>query len=562
MTNKEIARYLKQTADLIEVTGGNSFRSRAFYNASRIIDRQEEPVLQLVARNELTSVPGIGKGLAQDVAQLLSEGTFSLREQLLNTIPPGLLDVLRVKGLGPKKVRFLWQTLNITTLEALETAAKTDQLSALKGFGAKTQANILENVSLLKQYQKQRRYATAYLATEPFLNDLREVELVFQAELTGSLRRQLETVGDIGVLVATENPQGITTVIQEYFEAFDVSIQDEGLVVPNSLAELDVTISFTRPSEFGTALWYATGPEAHCEAFTNQFGTPAASDSEHDVYKNASLPFIPPALRDDPKILDRASKGPLPKLITVPDLKGSLHNHSTYSDGVHTLKQMAERARAMGLSYFGICDHSRSLAIAHGLSIDAVRDQQVEIAELNQEFATQGEPSFRILSGIESDILVDGSLDYPEEILASFDFIVASIHSKFNMSIDEATDRLVRAIENPYTTILGHPTGRLLLARKGYPVDHDRIIGACAQHSVAIELNANPYRLDLDWRWIQKAIEKGVLISINPDAHSMEGLDDVRWGVCAAQKGGLTALHCLNAKTLPEILDWLAHRKN
>ena len=322
----------------------------------------------------------------------------------------------------------------------------------------------------------------------------------------------------------------------------------------------ELRIYGAEPGAWGTTLWRLTGPNAHCAAYVERFGPAPIVDAETEVYTQAGLHWIPPELRDDPRALDDAVSSPPPSLLTDADLRGVLHAHSTYSDGAFSLEDMARHTYDLGYAYFGICDHSRSLTVAHGLSIEAVADQQREIRHLNAAYADQADRPFRIFSGIESDILVDGSLDYPDDVLASFDLIVASIHSRFSMSEAEATERLVRAVANPYTTILGHPTGRLLLVREGYSVDHEAVLRACAEHGVAVELNANPYRLDLDWRWIRRAIELDVWIAVNPDAHSLDQISLMRWGVAVARKGGLTPTHCLNTLSLEAFSRWLVDR--
>jgi DNA polymerase (family 10) len=313
-------------------------------------------------------------------------------------------------------------------------------------------------------------------------------------------------------------------------------------------------LHLSTPSTLGTEWWRTTGTAEHREAFATSYGAPDVHPTEDALFAAADLPVIPPELREDRGELDAAEHDALPNLITVDDLQGCLHNHSTYSDGSASLETMAQAARSRGFSYFGICDHSQSLQIASGLSPDEVREQHEEVQRLNDSL---GDDAFRIFHGIESDILRDGSLDYENDLLALFDFIVASVHTGFSMTEAEATERVVRAVQNPHTRILGHPTGRLLLSRDGYPLDHAHVIEACAEHDVAIELNANPYRLDLDWRWVHRATEQGVLISINPDAHATGEIDYVKWGVAVGRKGWLTPEHCLNAKSLADFSDWL-----
>jgi len=560
MTNKHIARHLKETASLIELTGGNPFRARAFDRAARMIDRLDDPVVERLAAGTLTEISGIGSGLAADIQTFVDHGSFELRDELIAALPPGLLETLRVKGLGAKKVRKLWKALGVTNLEELEEAAAIGRLADLDGFGAKSQETILHNVRLLKTYRVRRRYAVAYTQVALLLETLGERPGFARVAMAGELRRALETIGTAELVVATDNPEATRTALAAVLKTDDPS--DEGSVFTGALADgLPLRIHLVAPERFGTAWWRLTGSEAHVAAFEQAHGPPGDLADESDVYARAGLAFVEPELREDHGELQAAAAGTLPRLITDDDLRGSLHNHSTYSDGAHTLRQMAERARQMGLSYFGICDHSRSLKIANGMPVERVREQQEEIRRLNEEFEHDGGPSFRIFSGIESDILADGALDYPDEVLASFDFVVASVHTRFNMSEAEATERVRRAVSNPYTTLLGHPTGRLLLAREGYPLDHQGVIAACAEHGVAIECNANPYRLDLDWRWIREATRQGVLISINPDAHAMDDLHYTRWGVAVARKGWLAAEQCLNAKSLEAFAQWLVSRQ-
>ena len=560
MTNKHIARHLKQTAALIELTGGNPFRARAFDRAARTIDRLDEPAVDRLAQGTLTEISGIGAGLAKDIQTLVDHGSFELRDELIAALPPGLLETLRVKGLGAKKVRKLWKELGVTNLEELEEAAAIGRLADLDGFGAKSQETILRNVRLLKTYRACRRYAAAYTQVALLTDTLKEQPGLARVAMAGALRRGLETIGTAALVVATDDPAAAQTTLAAILQTDDSS--DDPAVFTGTLDDgLPLRIHLVAPERFGTAWWRLTGSDAHVAAFEQAYGAPNDLADEADVYANAGLAFVEPDLREDDGELDAASTGALPRLITDDDLRGSLHNHSTYSDGAHTLRQMAERARQMGLSYFGICDHSRSLKIANGMPIERVREQQAEIERLNEEFEHDGGSPFRIFSGIESDILANGALDYPDDVLASFDFVVASVHTRFNMTEAEATERVLRAVSNPYTTILGHPTGRLLLAREGYPLDHRAVIAACAEHGVAIECNANPYRLDLDWRWIRQATRQGVLISINPDAHAMDELSYTRWGIAVARKGWLTAEQCLNAKPLEAFAAWLVSRQ-
>lgn len=558
MTNKEITAVLQETADLIELTNGNPHRARAFSRAARSLDSLEGSVVDRLAKGTLTDIEGIGDAMADHVADVAETGTFPLHDELLNAVPPGLLDVMRVKGLGTKRTRRLWKELNITSLDELEAAAESDDITTLAGFGAKTQENILKNVRKLRQYDAQWRLADAWSAVSSFLSSVRSQAAVHRAEHTGELRRQMETVEQAEVIVATDAPSKIRAWLQQNLEA--QPSQNDNPVAAKLPEGIPLRIYLSVPDQFGTNWWKTTGTSNHRRSFEAAHGTPGDHQREEDLFAEAGLPVIPPELRENRGELEAAAADNLPSLITVDDLKGCLHNHSTYSDGSDSIETIAKAARERGYSYFGLCDHSQSLQIASGLSPAEVREQHDEVQRLNDTLTKDDDPPFRIFHGIESDILRDGSLDYDDEVLSLLDFVVASVHSGFSMTEDEATKRILRAVQNPYTRILGHPTGRLLLVRDGYPIDHQRIIDACAEHEVAIELNANPYRLDLDWRWIQRATDKGVLISINPDAHATNELDYVKWGVAVGRKGWLTPNQCLNAKSLGDFTKWLERR--
>jgi len=554
MSNSDIVRILQETADLIELTNGNPHRARAFSRAARRLRDLDEPVKDRLRAGTLTDVDGIGEAMANHVDEIRSSGTFPLHEQLINAVPPGLLDVLQVNGLGTKRTRRLWNELHVTSLDDLENTAEADQISALDGFGAKTQQKILENVRRLRAYESQWRYAEARSALSPFLDAVEHLDLVERVEPTGPCRRRLETVDRIDLLVATPDPDALQSWCDETLSS-DVHREDDTVV--GSLPEgIPIRIHRTTEDRFGTDWWRTTGSSNHRKAFQDHAGSPHDHPRERDVFAAAGLAFIPPSLREGRGEIKAAATDALPALITTDDLSGCLHNHSTYSDGSDSLRDMVDAAQSMGFSYFCICDHSQSLQIANGLSPDEVRQQQAEIRQINVEL-DENESDFRVFSGIESDIKRDGSLDYDEAILETFDLVVASIHTGFSMTEEEATERVVQAIRNPYTDILGHPTGRLLLSREGYPLDHARVIDACAEAHTAIELNANPYRLDLDWRWIRRATDQNVLISINPDAHGTDELEYVKWGVAVARKGWLTADQCLNTKSRADFADWL-----
>jgi DNA polymerase (family 10) len=554
MSNDDIAQVLQETADLLELTGGNPHRARAFSRAARSLSGLTDAVADRHEEGTLVDVQGIGDAMAEHVADILHGGSFALRDELLSAVPPGLMDVMQVKGLGTKRTRRLWTELDVTSLDELEAAAENDRITTLDGFGAKTQQNILENVRQLRRYETQWRLADAWAATDSVLQALRGLDAVDRAERTGPLRRRHETIEQAGVLVATSQPATVREWATSHLD--DASPVESG-VTGRTKEGVPVHVHTTLPDRFGTEWWRTTGASEHCSAVEEIEGPPAEHADEEALYQDAGLSYVPPELREGRGEVEAAAEGPLPTLLDPDDLEGCLHNHSTYSDGAHSLPEMAEAARERGFSYFGICDHSQSLRIADGLSPAEVREQRAEVDRLNAAYAEEEGSPFRVFHGIESDILSDGSLDYEPDVLEEFDFVVASVHTGFSMTQDEATRRLVRAVEHPHTRILGHPTGRLLLRREGYPINHAQVIEACAEHGVALELNANPHRLDLDWRWVRQATEEGVLISINPDAHARREIDYVKWGVAVGRKGWLTPEKCLNAKSLDAFEEWL-----
>jgi DNA polymerase (family 10) len=554
MRNDDIAQVLQETADLLELTGGNPHRARAFARAARSVSGLDQPATERLDAGTLVDVQGIGNAMSEHVDEILRDGSLELRDELLSAVPPGLMDVMQVQGLGTKRTRRLWTELGITSLDELEQAAENDRITALSGFGPKTQQNILDNLRQLRRYESQWRLDDAWAATHAFLDALRPLDAVARAEPTGPLRRRCETLEHADLLVATNTPETVRDWLEAHLD--DPALADDA-VVGRGAEGVPFRVHFTSPAHFGTAWWRTTGSPDHCAAVEARGERIGSCADEAALYDQAGLAYVPPPLRENRGEVDAAATGSLPALLTTEDLHGCLHNHSTYSDGSHSLREMAKAARQRGFSYFGICDHSQSLQIADGLSPESVREQRADVHRLNEDFAGAS-PPFRVFHGIESDILRDGSLDYTDEVLDLFDFVVASVHSGFGMSEQDATERLVRAIQQPHTRILGHPTGRLLLRREGYPIDHEAVIAACAEHGVALELNANPNRLDLDWRWVRRATAEGVPISINPDAHSTQEIDNTKWGVEIAQKGWLTAAQCLNAKPLDSFERWLA----
>ena len=557
MTNKAIARHLALAADLVELSGGNAFRSRAFAQAARAVERLDGPAEARIADGTITDVPGIGRGLAADLAEFVATGTTRAVTDLLEALPPGIPDVLRVKGLGVKKVRALWQEAGVVSLDSLEAAALSGRLAELDGFGAKTVANLLAGVEQLRSYAGRAHLRDAWRDGTAARDVLRAAGIA--AELAGDVRRQCNVVAHVelvaaGALVDVSNALAAAGVATRP-DAGDDGAGDQAVRATLPIG-LPLTVWVADTERLGRALWAHTGPPEHLAAVEARADADAfaAATTEAAVYAAAGLAVIPPPLRDDDWLAE-AEAGTLPVLVTTADLRGTVHNHTTASDGAHTLREMAEAARVRGLGYFGVCDHSQSLRIAHGLTPAELEAQIADVAALNAE-----QTGVRVFSGSEVDILSDGTMDFSDELLSRLDLVVASVHTGVSMSVDEATARVVRAVSNPHVDVLGHPTGRLLLRREGYPLDHEAVLDACARHGVAVELNANPWRLDLDWRFVRAARARGLYVSINPDAHAADGLDDVAWGVASAQKGGLTAAGSLTSLDAEALGAWLAAR--
>lgn len=554
MENKEIIRQLKLTVSLLEVHNENAFKIRSYQNAIMVLERMGEPIGEM-SPEEIAGINGIGKSLATTIRSLADTGSFPQLEELQEQTPEGVIRMLDIKGLGPKKVRQIWQELNIVNTEALMEACEQGALAKVKGFGAKTQDTIRQALLFVQANKGKVRYAELATGAEMLEETLKD-RFGEQVAICGQYRRCLETIDTLCLLIGQDSPQEVIKFVDSLpFLATD--IQKSGPFVWRGTYtefELPTEIHICPPARFTNMLFKLSGSATHLQAQLQSAGNllkiagEQAYESEDAIYKAAGLAFVPPELREGLFEIPLAENNKIPKLLETADLKGVLHNHSTYSDGKHSLREMAEHCRDLGYEYLGISDHSRTAFYAGGLEIERVLQQHEEIDQLNKELAP-----FKIFKGIESDILPDGGLDYPDDILKRFDFVIASIHGNLSMSLEKATERLITAIRNPFTTQLGHPTGRLLLRREGYPIDHRAVIDACAEEGVVIEINANPWRLDLDWRWAQYALEKGVMLSINPDAHEKDGYLHMKYGVLVGRKGGLSAAMTFNAKTREEV---------
>ena len=563
MDNKSIIKQLKLTAALMELHDENVFKIRGYNSAVFNLDKTDIELGSL-SFEDLQSLDGVGKGIATAIDEINQTGSSAQLLQYLEDTPEGIVELLNLKGIGPKKIKVLWKELGIESGHELKEAANTGKVAQLKGFGEKTQETIIKALEYKEANAHKLHFAEAEILTQEIVEGLKELLPEILIHEIGAVRRNLETIENIEILLGLNNFDQAEILINKN-ESYNQNIKTSGPVVWRGLYKehkIPVCLTFCTKDKFITDLFINSGSVKHIN--TPVKGTESLRDialskaytDEKSIYLAAGMDFVEPELREGLFEIEAAKNHTLPKLVEMSDLKGILHNHSTYSDGKHSLEQMAQRCKDMGYEYLGICDHSKSAFYANGLDENRIMTQHAEIDKLNAQMAP-----FKIYKGIESDILFDGNLDYDNEVLASFDFIVASVHSVLNMKKEKATTRLLTAIENPYTTILGHPTGRLLLRREGYPIDHKRVIDHCAKHNVVIEINANPWRLDLDWRWVHYAIEQGVKLSINPDAHEMDGYKHMYYGLLAGRKGGLTAEMTFNNLSNEEIGKFFMARK-
>jgi len=563
LDHKTILKKLKLSIQLMELHDENPFKIRSYQSALTSLERGDQDIMDL-SEAELSQINGVGKSIIEAILNLKATETFPALDLLLEKTPSGILEILQIKGLGPKKVKTLWEELGITSTHELMEACRSGQVAQIKGFGEKTQDTIIQNLEFKASNAGKWLYADIEEIIDSLESSLKNLLPTAQIALVGDFARKMEIISSAQLLIGSadleQTKQRIKTLESIHWD-WNISGPKTWRGKPDDL-DLLIVLHFCSEDDFLWKKLSFSASKAHLLDLVDDNETLAEKlnkrdyASEDEFFSKNQLQFIPTEMREGFGEVALARENKIPELLQDSDLKGILHNHSTYSDGKHSLRQMAEYCKSLGYEYLGISDHSRTASYAGGLDIEKVIKQQAEIDTLNKELAP-----FKIFKGIESDILGDGSLDYPEEVLASFDFIVASVHSILNMDVKRATDRLIRAISNPYTTILGHPTGRLLLRREGYPIDHRAVIDACAKHNVVIEINANPWRLDLDWRWIRYAMDQGVKLSINPDAHEMEGYSDMKYGVLVGRKGGLTKEMTLNTLNGEEIAAYFAGRK-
>jgi len=575
MNVNNLISLLEEMAELLELDGANSFKVSAHSKAARALGDVGSDIEAYIQEGRIQDIPGVGKGLAAKIQEYHDAGRISELEELRERIPTGLIQMTRVPGLGPKKAKQIYEELNVESVEALQRACEQGAVAELKGMGAKTAEKILRGIEQYTRYSGNHRLDTARRAALPFLEELRRHDKVERVEIAGSLRRWKETVHDLDFVAATRSPG----LVMDYFATLPgvASIIAKGETKTSVMlrGNIQADLRCVTGDQFPYALMHFTGSKEHNTRMRgrakeyglklNEYGLfpegkkkskPAKDEAE--IYGHVDLAYIPPEMREDMGEMEAAEENRLPSLIRREDLRGVLHMHTKYSDGKPEVEDYAKWAKQNGVEWMGISDHSQSLKIANGLSVDRLREQWEEIDKVNELYGNKG---VRILKSVECDILPDGSLDYPDEILSQLDFLIVSVHTHFNLSEEDQTQRVCRALENPHVTLLGHMTGRLLLSRDPYAMDQKAVIRKAAEEGVAIEINANPRRLDIDWRLIRFATDLGVRIAISPDAHIIEGLDDIDYGVAIGRKGWLTRDQLLNALSADEFLSFAKSRK-
>ena len=540
MNNKEIARKFNLLGKVMELHDENPFKVRSYTSAYASLRKVSSPLIEM-SEEELSEIKGVGKAIVGKIVELRDSGSMVTLQRYVDITPPGILEMLQIRGFGPKKVKVIWNQLNIITPGELLMACQENRLVELKGFGMKTQKALQEQLEFYFASRGQVHYAYVIDEANELLVLLQDRFSQSLVELTGEIRRKMPIVNAIEIL---------TTASEEEMEAFILELAEE---IPELLSYKGYAVEITQVEEayFGMEQFEKSASKEFLEAADIEY---EAYEEEESIFLEWDMTFVDPEYRESAMAIDQAKYGRLPDLITNGDMLGVVHNHSTYSDGLHTLKEMSDYTRDNGFQYLVMSDHSKAAFYADGLKEDQVEAQWADIDQINASY----DDGFRVYKGIEADILNDGSMDYGNDFLSQFEVVVASIHSQLNMDLEKANRRLIKAIENPHTHILGHITGRLLLSRAGYPIDHELIIDACAANGMIIELNANPQRLDIDWTWIPSALEKGVMISINPDAHVRESIHYMQFGVHVARKAGLTKEQCLNSKNADDFARWVA----
>jgi DNA polymerase (family 10) len=533
MDNYEIADQLSMVAKLMDIHGENSFKAKSYGVAAFTIEKLPQELSSLTPE-KIFSIKGIGESVGKKIIELLDKGELPALSEYISKTPEGVLEMMNIKGLGPKKINTLWKEYGIDTIEDLKNACLENKIAEKKGFGEKTQEKILESIQFQQQNEGKYLYAQVSDFAELFTEKLKTAFPDNQILITGEYRRQLEIIEKLEWITTTEKESLKKFLLKHDFIL--ISESDDSITVST---EQTIQLQFHLADEdsFQLKLFETSCSKEFLTAWeSSAYIKTASPKTEEEIFEKANLSYVPPFLRETASVLIKAqNKTEFSNLIQPSEIKGLIHSHSNWSDGAYTIEQMAEELIKLGFEYLVISDHSKAAYYANGLTEEKIKAQHLYIDELNRKFAP-----FKIFKSIECDILSDGSLDYSNKVLATFDLVIASIHSNLDMDEDKAMQRLMGAIKNPYVTILGHMTGRRLLKRRGYPIDHKAIINACATHDVVIEINSSPQRLDIDWRWIDYALEKGLTLSINPDAHSIDEFQYIKYGALVGQKGGLT----------------------
>jgi len=569
MHNAEIARKFNELADLLEIRGDNPFRVRAYRNVASIVEGSARPMEDRVADGEdLSAIKGIGDDLAEKIRELVKTGSLRQLKTLQKEVPGQLSELMRLDQLGPKRTRAIHDALGITTLKQLKEAAEAGKISKLSGFGAKTEQKILDEVSKLGDRDSRTRLGEAEQVATSLVKYLSELDEVSEIEVAGSYRRRKETVGDLDILVASADSKPVMDRFTSHSEVAKVASQGQTRATVHLTSGLQVDLRVVKAESFGAALHYFTGSKAHNVAIrkmagekklkVNEYGVyrgqkRIAGKTETEVFEQVDLPWIPPELRENKGEIEAARKGRLPDLVEEDDIRGDLHMHTSATDGGNSLREMAEEAKHLGYEYIAITDHSKRLTMANGLDAKRLRQQIAEIDKLNDSL-----DGIRVLKGIEVDILEDGKLDLPDDVLDELDITVGSIHSKFDLSKKKQTERVLRAMDNPRFNILGHPTGRLINQREAYEIDLETVIEAAAERGCCLELNAQPSRLDLAGRYAGMLREAGVLGAVSTDAHATDHLRFMHLGVAQARRGWMERKHLLNTRTLKQLQKILA----
>ncbi|MEO8382089.1 MAG: DNA polymerase/3'-5' exonuclease PolX [Acidobacteriota bacterium] len=542
-----IARTLDEISRYIELSDPNPFKSRAFEKAARAVENLEEDLETLVASGGILGVSGIGKATGQAVEEIVRTGTSVYLEELRAQYPPGIFEMLRIPKLGIKKIGQLYHELGVASLDQLEAAARDGRLAKVKGFGAKTAEQILKGIEFARMRESQFLLPVGLEVGEVLRERLAGFDEVENAEVSGSVRRRLEVIRNVNIVVSTKKPAVVVEKLSTLVA--DLEALDDETYKGTARGEMDVLFHFTKPADFGTTLLRTTGTADFVEAF----GKVPKAATEADAFKKAGLLFVEPERRESADDLQLKKR---PKLVAVDDLRGTFHVHTTFSDGRNSMQEMLAAAHQRGWEYVGISDHSKVAYYAGGLTEDRLAEQHAEIKRLEKSVAPM-----RVFRGTEADILPDGTMDYGPKVLSKLDFVVASVHSQFQMDEERMTERILLAMDDPNVTFLGHLTGRKLLSRAGYRVDHERIFDKAIERNVIVEINGNPNRLDVDWRYLRRAADRGVMFSIHPDAHSISEYNAVITGAWVARKGRLSPKQIFNTRSLEEIEEWLTARK-